>query len=343
MQMRREAARWVAAVAVAGALLGGTVANAVAGAAQVTQQQSVVALPTAWQAGDRLRLELLRERARFEGAAQVGGSATRTAVDLEVRERTPDGYRMRWVWHPASLEGAPELEEQLMAHLSALIGPVAVDVLTDELGTPLAVENLAELVAVNRQALPTFAELLRAQGVPEAQVALTLELTEALLTEDLVAAGAVREAQIFLFAAGGEFPLGQTVPYQDLLANPFGGAPLPSAAWYRLAQVDVPGGSATVEWGQAIDRARAGQILEGIARVLAERAGTPVPPGGVLAAVPLAIDDTGTFVMDTRTGWPRAVRWERTTSAGARRQVERLTFTTLTALTTPPAQATLPV
>ncbi|HEV2122659.1 MAG TPA: hypothetical protein VGW38_07785, partial [Chloroflexota bacterium] len=201
-----------------------------------------------------------------------------------------------------------------------------VDVRTDADGAPLTIENVPELVAANHRAASALGDLLRREGAPEAQVALVMDMVAALTSEEVVVASALREPQLFMLAAGGSFRPGATVTYQEMLPNPFGGEPFPSTAWFRLAQVDAQAGSATVEWGQSLDRERASGLLQEVLRLLVERTGAALPDGATIPELPLAIDDAATIIMDVRTGWPQSVHWERATTAGAARQVERVTF-----------------
>ena len=57
--------------------------------------------------------------------------------------------------------------------------------------------------------------------------------------------------------------------------------------------------------------------------------GKPPPVEKDLPA--LSIVDEALFVMDVETGWPRSIRWERTTLSGPLKRVQRTVFTRLPA------------
>ncbi|MBI3974647.1 MAG: hypothetical protein HY332_25510 [Chloroflexi bacterium] len=288
---------------------------------------AIVELPNTWTVGEHLRLEVLTEQEDYRGATRVRGGGLRTAVDVMVVEELEDGYVVRWTWGPASLVDGSSPELRLAAALANLTAGLDVDLLTDEYGMPIAVLNLEEIAAANREAVALLGQSLKAEGMPEAQVAQVLQFVEAALSESSIESAALKEPQLFHFASGGSFAQDVKQEYEDLLANLFGGEPFPSRAWFELTEIDRAAGTATIEWRQMIDEQRAGEIVLATLRALAARSGMPLPETN--GPAPLAIDDAATFVMDTQTGWPRSVQHERIVVAGDQRRIERTTFQTI--------------
>lgn len=327
-RLRRGAASALLSATVVTSGLGAWAPRSVAAESLVpaTHAQAIVHLPASWRVGERLHLEMVKSQDRLTETERVSGGTMRASAEVEVLQRTPDGYLMRWRWSPFTVEGEGGPEAQLMAHLTAIIGTTTVDLRTDTDGMPLRVENLPELMAANQRAVVALGEYLRSTGATQEQLAPVMGMVSALLTEEVVEASSMREPQLFMLAAGGAFRPQQRLAYQDELPNPFGGDPIPSQAWFRLAQVDTQASTATIEWGQAIDREAASDMLQGFLRLLMEHTGVTVPEGSAMPAFPLAIDDVATFVMSTQTGWPQFVQWERSVAVGGTRQVERASF-----------------
>lgn len=296
-----------------------------------TEQRAsqVVRLPREWVAGEHLQVEVKEETEQYRGAERVSGGGTLSTVDVTLLERLPEAFRLRWVWSPAELLEGSSADQQLTAALSSLTGPIAVDMRTDQYGVPLSVENEAELLATNRLAVAFLLQTLKERGTPDEHVERINQLFSSVLDEAAVQATALKDPKIFHFLAGGTFPLGTTLTYEDSLPNAFGGEPYPSRAWFEVTEVDTAHGTATIEWRQVIDRERASAIMEATLRALATHMGASDADAAQIPALELMIDDAATFVIDLHTGWPQSVQYERITSMGDQRRVQRSTFQTV--------------
>src|SRR5687767_5092291 len=71
-------------------------ADQLSAAAAVLSQRPILSLPRTWDVGDRLRLDMVRDRANYGGITQISGGDVRATVDPEVLRRLPDGNIMRW-------------------------------------------------------------------------------------------------------------------------------------------------------------------------------------------------------------------------------------------------------
>jgi hypothetical protein len=289
----------------------------------------VVALPTDWAVGDRFRLHLLEEQEDYRGRGQVAGGGIRIAVDVEVLQKTADGYIFRWTWGKANVLAGSSDRMRLMGRVMDANAGLKVDIRTDQYGTPVAVENLPEIIAFNERGAEIVLEAFREEGLPEPALAQIRKMLGSFLNESTISGSAMKDPQLLHYASGGVYELGVEQQYEDLVPNLLGGEPIPSRASFRLTAVDHEAGKATIEWRQTLDEARARDSLTATLNDLATGMGAPLPQGAGLPNV--TIEDTGKFVMDLATGWPVSVHHERVTVIGDMRRVDRSVFNTVPA------------
>lgn len=298
------------------------------------QAPETVSLPADWSVGQRIRVEVERQREDIRGGTVASRIGSRSVAEVEVVEKLPDGYVMRWRWGPTELLAAPgtasTAQEQLLQRLSAAIAGVPIDVRTDSFGRPLGVANLDEVAEANRRAMDEVVGAIAAEGAPAATVALLAQVLSAATTPETVAASALKEPGLFMLAAGRSYPRTGRLGFADQLESPFGGPPAPSVGTFELSSQEPPPGALLVGWNHNIDPVQGRAWVNAFLNQLAAQTGLSAPGQSAPANLQLMLEDTGLFAMDTTTGWPRAAAWARTALVGippsVQGRVEQINF-----------------
>jgi hypothetical protein len=108
------------------------------------------------------------------------------------------------------------------------------------------------------------------------------------------------------------------------MTSPFGGPDFPSIGAVELIDVDRDGHSARLEWQQHVDEPKSRSML---ARELAAASATVDVEAEIDSLMSLvSMSDSGTYVYDTDTGWPRSAAFVRRIDIAGTRHEERTEF-----------------
>ena len=286
-------------------------------------RDTVVELPSDWQVGERHRIEMIKERERYQGGNRKSSIGSRTIVEIEVLRKSAAGFVIRWTFGKAELRDAAKTSS-LAAKMANLAAGMRLDVRTDALGSAVGLENLDEVMSHYRVATETVIREMEDMGVPETTIAQIRRSISPLTNPAAVEALSLREPSLFHLVMGETFRLGVAREYEDLLPNPFGGRSFPSKAYFLLHNIKPQESRAFIEWKQTIDPEKAGSIMLETLTAMAERMNASAPTEADLSA--MIIEDVADYAVDTKTGWPVSVTHERTTAIGGRRRVDRRRF-----------------
>lgn len=272
------------------------IASLVIPALRAAEPAKALNLPSAWSVGTVVRYELVRVKENIR-AGQTNSSRVTTPLTIEVVERTKAGYRLAWSYGRSEVIEPKHLNESQKRLLNLADG-LRLVLRTDDAGTPEELVNRAEVAATYQKILGEIRANLAATGLPAEKVAQAAAPVEAMTQPERVATIALKEPNIFFLVTGGEFVPGQTRSYEDQLPNPLTGKALVTQARMTLKEARVAPGEAVIEWAQEPK--------------------SPEPN--------LTLRDTASYVVDTKTGWPKRVHFERTINAGTTRRVDRIEF-----------------
>ncbi|MCI0341034.1 MAG: hypothetical protein L0216_07745 [Planctomycetales bacterium] len=296
-------------------------------AAHQEAEPPLVSFPSEWAVGEKIRLEMRKEREETRGGKALPSSGHKIPVTVEVREKKADGYVFRWTYGKAEPADPAAPRNPLAERLANLAQGLALDIRTDEDGTPEGLANPESVVSFYEKAFEVLGAEWAKAGMPAPSQEQMLRALQPFRSPETVGVAALRDPMIFFVVCGGEFRLGEKRDYEDQLPNPFGGEPFPSRAWFRMNEVRDEGREAVIEWRQTLDPEKSREILLATFKAMAEKMGTPLPAEKDLPS--LSVEDQGLFVMEVATGWPRSVRHERTTLSGVQKRVDRTVFARL--------------
>lgn len=263
------------------------------GAAEPAKQ---LTLPSNWSAGTTLQYDIIRVKENVRNGV-TNTSRARTPLTIEVLERKAAGYRIAWATGRSTVEEPKQLDESQKRLLNLADGLKLV-LRTDTAGTPEELVNRVEVAGTYKKILGEIRANLAANGMSAEKIAQATAPVEMLTQPERVPALALKEPNIFFLATGGEYVLGQVRSYEDQLPNPLTGKALVTQAQTKLQEVRTATSEAVIEWSQEPK--------------------SPEPN--------LTLRDTASYLVDTKTGWPKRVQFERTLTAGGTRRVERTEF-----------------
>lgn len=294
--------------------------------AQEPVTPTTVKLPTAWMVGDKVEITLEKSRTKTEGhtATKLGGS-TSTAV-VEVVERRDTGWLFRWTWGGTDVEAAKPGESTFLAEkLANLTKGLRVDLVMDRYGSVIDVENVDELVEMNKRVLAELEAALKEAGQPEGMVERVMQTVAPLTTPDAVKVSMSRDAGQLFNMNGGSFAIGETIVDKDKRANPLGGPAIDVEIRIGCDGVDEAENAAIIRQRQIFDPRQAAISMHAMAQQLRGEQGASAPAPEDLPKV--EITDETVWTHDLRTGWPTECFHERVTRVGIRHQTTQSRFT----------------
>jgi hypothetical protein len=290
------------------------------------EEEPRVELPADWKPGERYQIELEKERINVRGKEQVRVYKGTTLIDVEVKEKNKKGYVFVWTYGESKLEGEAASEKAapgrtaLLKKLLELQKGFRLEMQTDESILPVALVNRETVLESWKRVMDETKRFATASGVPPAVLSSVEELSQ----PDSVVMSALKEARTFYLGCALALDEGVPSEYEDQLPNPFGGEPFPAKGYLLLKEVRRNTDEAVIQWSQEIEPVKAKAILLETMKKLAAGAGQPPPKDSELPA--MKIDDSATFVMDLKTGWPKTVTSARTVTTSGQGRIDRMNF-----------------
>lgn len=287
-------------------------------------------LPTDWVIGTKYRVEVMRNRKQSAPGKEPTERRSTSVFDVEVREKNEKGYVFLWKFDPKSMD-LSEVNLPFEIDTTGFPDEFRLMIQADEQGTPESLLNLEELTVVWRGMLNGIRNSLQKEGK---DISKAKDFFELLSNPQVVHNVMIRTPQVYYLACGASLPLGIASEYDDLLANPFGGNPLPAKGSFLLKEIRGETNEATIEWKQTWDKAEARIFIEdGVRRMMPDLPAEEFRKE--FDRMEINFEDTAVFVFDTQTGWPKSVEHTRNHRLGPQHRIERTVFKT----TFPPADA----
>jgi len=280
-------------------------------------------LPVAWQVGDRLTLEIVRERTDVRGGEKESLGRGVFPVEVEVASRTDETYVLSWTQGAARLEGGPALTgpaATFVKQLTALMDGRRLVIAVKPLQGRIDILNLDEVTAWYREGFEAVHGSLVAADMPPGDVRRLMATVGASGRPESVAAASLEHPRLFLRFVGARLEPGEVVEYDDRLVLDPRSEPVLARARYVLETVDPARHEARITWHRHVDRDTARANTLAVMKLMAENAGKKPPRSADVPVV--VIEDEGQWVMDTVTGWPAAVSCTRRAMTGDTGRVE---------------------
>ena len=285
-------------------------------------------LPVAWQVGDRLSLEIARERTGVKGRAKESLGSGVFPVEMEVASRTNDSYVLSWTYGAARLEGGPPLTgpaATFVKQLSTLLDGRRLVIGVTPLQGRTDIVNLDEVTAWYQQGFEAVHGSLVAAGMPAGEVRRLMATVGAYGKPESVAAASLEQPRLFLRFVGARLEPGEVVEYDDQVVIDARSGPVLAKARYVLESVDPARREARITWRRHVDRDAARASTLALMKLMAEGAGKKPPRSADVLEI--VIEDEGQWVMDTVSGWPVAVSFTRRWMTGDTGRVETTAIT----------------
>jgi len=245
---------------------------------------------------------------------------------VEVTEKNDEGYVVRWTFGKTEVISGAAMDNPLVAAIANITENLSLDLKTDPFGSVIGLKNKDEVKAKTQivmEQIFQYVEDLTPSKEAAAQIRSAIEpLMANLVTDHQLEASMLNDPQLFYLTSGGTYQLGMPLTYDDLLPNPLGGAPFPSEGYFLLEDIDSDNNKAKIEWGQTLDPEKTTAVMRETMAALAQSMGRPAPSD---QDIPLMhVDDLSQYQIDTETGWPISLSYERNTTFGPQSNVERL-------------------
>lgn len=294
-----------------------------AGAASVSNAAQSVSLVPKWQAGDKLRFEMVRTRERSQKGEPARRGIAATDFEVEVLSASKTGFVLAWTWDETRIDD-PELASNVVARKMAnLMNGFRMILDADPHGAFRGVQNWAELKDKGARLIETVSDEMKKAGLDEATLSTVRGQVSAMFaSKGQIDRFATREPQLFFMIMGTEFEGDAPIEMDSELPNPFGGESFPSRARIALKEVNKETGLAHVTFQQIVEPKEARRIMEQSLREMARRIGKPAPDGPLFKD--FFIEDHADFVIETATGWIESVAHTRTSRVDAGFQRETI-------------------
>ncbi|OEK00121.1 hypothetical protein BFP97_00695 [Roseivirga sp. 4D4] len=194
-----------------------------------------------WEVGDEYNFSVSKVKEQWKEDNRIKLDSSTYNAQFKVLQATDSSYLISWTFEnqlPPELNLPESLKEQIAGFTN-----MQVSYETDELGTFVGVQNWEE-ISLKTQAL--FNEVIKlTQDVPDSDI--SNEKLEAAMapfisiysSKEGIERLVLGELQYFHYPMGAEFAVKDTLHYQDLLPNMFGGTPIRGDARIYFEEVDL--------------------------------------------------------------------------------------------------------
>ena len=283
-------------------------------ATQASADSAQVAIPFDRRPGDRSTIRLVKARAERQDGVLSDSTRGVWLIDARVLASRPRGYTLAWTYRP---EGE-EMEGPTFDLATSTLEGVPIVFRTDRTGQPYEIANGDSL----RAAIDVALRRLAPRPNPQRR-ALLDNIRATAATDAGLEALLLPDAERFHLVSGGRYPVGQSVTYRSALPNPFGGAPIPAVASFRLSL--TRDSVATVRWRQTPD-------AEALARILIDLLAEVSPDRPRLTPAEVArrfgVEEEATYRIGIERGRVWSVRYRKDVRFGARTRTEHVMMET---------------
>jgi hypothetical protein len=264
------------------------------------------------QDGDEFQLALIRTR---ENSAQPQQNVrSTTLVNVRVLSVTPDGMLLEWAPGEATFDNPAFAQNPLVAAAVRAVRDMRFRLTLNADGELTGLANRDEVLPKLQSVVNALLQPLSARLPPEQRQAM-LRAAGQVLSPDVLAAGATREAGIYFGLNGVTISGPDTVEVDIEQSSPFGAGTIPASFGVRLES--ATSAAATLSTVTTYDPAALSRMMQSLVKEM----GIVIPPDQLAKMPPLDISDTGRYVFSRDVGLMTEVIVTRRALAGA---VQRL-------------------
>ncbi len=264
-------------------------------------EQSVTLTPN-WNIGDSLQLELEKSNTSEETEAIL---LSTTPINIEVLERTDDGFLLRWTYGKTQTSGALA---NILDSFIQLSSGLELVIRTDSHGQPKALENGGDVHSIVKVLEKRITDGIAASQMGAAEADFLQALLEVAKEPEILEVSLLQEPRYFLLACGQSLATGTPKEFEETLTTPFGPDRVPTEAFLVLLALEKAKNEAVLEWQQSIHEEKGRETVDRIMRSLAKRLDITYPE---VFKPQLAIVESAQITFNTSTGWPTGVIFER--------------------------------
>jgi hypothetical protein len=282
-----------------------------------------ISLIPMWEKGEKRAYQVIKTREQNKSPEK---STSRTTVEIQVLEENDSGYKMQWKWGKVTFDDAVQASNPIVQKFAKLQEGLTIKFRIDEAARIEEVENWEELRDYLLKGLDIIKDECRAIMPEDELLKMTNQMRSMFTSKDQIRIFCIGDIQLYMAAIGQELDPSKPFEYEDKIANPFGGEPLPTKGKFFLKAGDEKSGNVVVIWEQVFDSDKALKaIAEGMGKM------TPEPENArreMLSQLKdFSIEDRGEYLINEYSGWIEKMSHTRTTKTGGGFRKDGITMT----------------
>ncbi|WP_148561624.1 hypothetical protein [Pontibacter korlensis] len=286
----------------------------------LAQQDSTVSFVAYWHKGETQKYKVIKKRLEHRNGKETKNETSSYLTSFTVLDSTATSYLVEWKYENTLFNSAPELSAQ-MESLGEKYRYLTIKYKTDEMGTYQGIENWKEVSKMMSDVFDLViknTEVAKKRDFEKAMKPFKTMYSSKEGIESLV----LKELQSFHGPYGAAFSLVDTVYYEDMLPNLFGGDPIKANASVYFKPIDYENGTCTFinELNPDSEDTRR-MITDMFGKVIASTSFKSAAEmeqkmeelRKTFAEMKMEIRDYNTYTFDLENTWPTLVTTKRTT------------------------------
>jgi hypothetical protein len=290
---------------------------------EVATDSNVIWLIPIWEKGEKRIYEIVKIREQNQPPMK---STSRTSAEILVLEESDSGYKMQWKWGKVTIDGAAQTSNPIVQRFANLQEGLSIKFRIDEAARIEEVENWEEIRDYILKAIGIIQEESRSSGADANVLIQTASQMRSMFSnKEQIKTFCIGDIQLFMAAIGRDYDPCKPFEYEDRIANPFGGEPLPTKGKFSLKVSDVKSDNVLVLWEQVFDSDKA---LKAITEGIGKMAPNPekVRREMLSQLKDFSIEDHGEYSIDKSSGWIERMSHMRITKSGGIFQKDSITM-----------------
>lgn len=290
--------------------------------------KTTVQIVPKWKVGEVHRYILAKSRKRTEGGKVAVVGQARTPVEARVTEVTEDGGAIIvWTRGASRLLDEKANKDPQVRRMIDMMKDLKVELVMDDSGSVQSVRNWREIQKRLRAWTDALVNVAGTSKLPPQEAAKLRSNMEAMIgSEEKVNLMCTREPRLLFIPVGLSFEGKEPLTYEGEMGNPIGGPPYPCHGAFRLKSNDNKTGRITIEWEESVTPADADRVLNETLAAVNKRLGRPDPGPDAKKPPAMLLSDSGTFRLDSKTGWVDSLTYTHSVQQGDTTQADVTKF-----------------
>ena len=277
------------------------------------KDSNVISLMPKWKKGEKHTYEIVKTREQNKSPEK---STSRTSAEIQVLKANKSGCTLMWSWGKVTLDDVEQNSDSIVQKLANLQQGLSIKLKIDQLARIEEVENWEEIRDYIFKVIDTIREESRSSGIDtNALLQTTSQMRSMFSDKEQIEAFCIRDIQLFMAAIGREYDSSRPFEYDDKIADPFGGEPLPTKGKFSLKSNDKSTDFVIVLWEQTFDPNKALKaVSDGLEKIAPDPEEAHKEMHSQLKN--FSIEDRGEFTIERSSGWIERAFYVRTVKAG---------------------------